>query len=216
MKNITRGFIIGIGLLCATSSFAEPDNLDLFKRSLIRYHDSGQYDREHLRTFQKAKRYLLARAKSHSDDDKPLAIVLDIDDTCLSNYPDLAKIGFGSLTLLTSAGLAEDPALPGCVDLYDTAQENDVAVFFITGRRKNLEYATAENLKKVNITKWDGIVFKPDDYNEPSVIPYKSQARAQIAKDYDIILTIGDQYSDLKGGYADQAYKLPNPFYYLP
>ena len=26
----------------------------------------------------------------------------------------------------------------------------------------------------------------------------------------------GDQFSDLKGGHADKAYKLPNPTYYLP
>jgi len=37
-----------------------------------------------------------------------------------------------------------------------------------------------------------------------------------VAQGYDILLTIGDQYSDLKGGYADKGFKLPNPMYYLP
>jgi len=36
------------------------------------------------------------------------------------------------------------------------------------------------------------------------------------AQGYTIIVNVGDQQSDLDGGYAERAYKLPNPFYYLP
>ena len=31
-----------------------------------------------------------------------------------------------------------------------------------------------------------------------------------------ILLTMGDQLSDLNGGYAERTFKLPNPVYYLP
>ena len=30
------------------------------------------------------------------------------------------------------------------------------------------------------------------------------------------MLNVGDQWSDLQGGYADHVLKLPNPTYYLP
>ena len=33
---------------------------------------------------------------------------------------------------------------------------------------------------------------------------------------FRIIANFGDQFSDLKGGSADRAVKLPNPTYYLP
>ncbi len=33
---------------------------------------------------------------------------------------------------------------------------------------------------------------------------------------YDIVGNFGDQFSDLKGGYADHTFKLPNPNYFLP
>lgn len=215
MKKIVGGLLILV--LCSTKSFAEPKNLTFVKMDLIHYHDSGQYEREHLQVFQKANRYLLNRIKSHKEKDKPLAVVFDIDDTCLSNYPDLLEIGFGKLNLLTSAKDAADPILPGCPLLYKTAQDNNVAVFFITGRHPDLTSATVENLKKYNITQWKNMVFKPNDYKEASVIPYKSQARANIVKQgYDIVLSIGDQLSDLRGGYADRTFKLPNPYYYLP
>jgi len=45
---------------------------------------------------------------------------------------------------------------------------------------------------------------------------FKTAARAEVAKDFTIILNLGDQQSDLDGGNADKAFKLPNPFYYIP
>ena len=33
---------------------------------------------------------------------------------------------------------------------------------------------------------------------------------------YTVILSMGDQLSDLEGGYAERTFKLPNPVYYLP
>ena len=33
---------------------------------------------------------------------------------------------------------------------------------------------------------------------------------------YTILLSIGDQQSDLDGGYAERTFKLPNPVYFLP
>jgi predicted secreted acid phosphatase len=48
-------------------------------------------------------------------------------------------------------------------------------------------------------------------------IQYKSGTRAYIeSKGYDIVADIGDQFSDLEGGFADKVFKMPNPNYYLP
>lgn len=45
---------------------------------------------------------------------------------------------------------------------------------------------------------------------------YKSGERAEIEADgYRIIANVGDQESDLQGGHADRAFKLPNPFYFI-
>ena len=33
---------------------------------------------------------------------------------------------------------------------------------------------------------------------------------------YTIVLSMGDQQSDLDGGYAERTFKLPNPVYFLP
>jgi predicted secreted acid phosphatase len=50
-----------------------------------------------------------------------------------------------------------------------------------------------------------------------ATIQYKSGTRAYIeSQGYDIVANFGDQYSDLLGGFADKAFKMPNPNYYLP
>jgi predicted secreted acid phosphatase len=50
-----------------------------------------------------------------------------------------------------------------------------------------------------------------------ATVQYKSGTRAYIESlGYDIVANFGDQYSDLTGGYADRAFKMPNPNYYLP
>jgi predicted secreted acid phosphatase len=48
-------------------------------------------------------------------------------------------------------------------------------------------------------------------------IQYKSGTRAYIeSQGYDIVADLGDQFSDLEGGFADKTFKMPNPNYYLP
>ena len=50
-----------------------------------------------------------------------------------------------------------------------------------------------------------------------TTIEYKSLTRKHVAaQGHRIVANLGDQFSDLIGGYADRAVKLPNPTYYLP
>jgi predicted secreted acid phosphatase len=92
-----------------------------------------------------------------------------------------------------------------------------VAVFFITGRREKERPATIKNLKAAGYDGWAGLVFRPDAAFNMTTADYKSGERAKIVEQgYTIIANVGDQQSDLAGGYAERAYKLPNPFYYIP
>jgi len=89
-------------------------------------------------------------------------------------------------------------------------------VFFITGRREAVRQPTTENLQEQGFKDWDGLILKPDASTQPTVT-FKSGARAGIEQQgYRIIANVGDQYSDLAGRHEDKAFKLPNPFYFLP
>ena len=81
----------------------------------------------------------------------------------------------------------------------------------------NLKKATEKNLNLAGYHHWTGLYLRPDDDKQTSIIPFKVGSRAEISKQgYTIITSIGDQQSDLKGGYAEKMIKLPNPYYLIP
>ena len=44
---------------------------------------------------------------------------------------------------------------------------------------------------------------------------FKAPERRKLTEEgYTILLSIGDQQSDLSGGYAERTFKLPNPVYF--
>lgn len=163
------------------------------------------------------------------------AIIFDADDTTLWTYDmedNAMHFNFDPVMQANDWVFPmKFPATPGMVDYVSAVEAKGYAVFGITGRRFVQEEATLGNLAKVGYTafdaenfytKWDG-----KDSNKPSyvtcaaactTVDYKANTRKYLEQDlgYDIVLNIGDQWSDLQGGYADAVLKLPNPTYYLP
>lgn len=197
----------------------EPANLSLIKQNLKQYHDSGQYAQDLANTTQEAMRYLEMRAAKQDFNHKKPALVLDIDETSLSNYPDMLKYDFGGTETIITAeeNQGDDPAIVSTLKLYRLAKEKHIAVFFVTGRQESAREATVKNLQCAGYTNWDGLFLRTKEFAHTSAILYKTAIRKQITdQGYDIILNIGDQKSDLTGGYADKGVKLVNPYYFIP
>lgn len=143
-----------------------------------------------------------------------LAMVLDIDETSLSNYTGLLASGFSSTGTVTPAVTGTGTAIAPTLALYRDARSHGVAAFFITGRPSQIQSITEQNLKSQGYSQgWDGLSFKPSSSGTET---FKSSQRAKIEQQgFDIALNIGDQESDLDGGHADRDFKLPNPFYFI-
>ncbi|HAT7072998.1 TPA: acid phosphatase [Legionella pneumophila] len=208
-------------LILSTPIQAEPPNLSLIRKEIKNYYDSGLYYHELERTIKLAQEYIHQQYLINKNNKHPqkLAIVLDIDETSLSNYDKMVKRDFtGSKEQIHKEILAANsPAIKPMLTLYKNALKKGIKVFFVTGRQESERDATRANLIKAGYTKWAGLYLRPNGYSSPSIIPFKSKAREMIAKKgYTIIASIGDQYSDIQGGYAKKGFKLPNPFYYLP
>jgi acid phosphatase len=219
---IHTGIALAILVLSTHSAFAkEPKNLQITKNNLIKYHDSGEYQKDQSKVIDQAMLYLKNRlaTEEKKQSQKKLAVVLDIDETALSNYPDMLLMGFGGTyqQIIAAEGNGTDPVIPATLELYRYAKANKIAVFFVTGRTESSRDATIKNLDHAGFKEWDGITFKSENYHEKSVVPYKQGARKDIEKQgYTIILNIGDQESDLMGQHADKTFKLPNPYYFIP
>jgi hypothetical protein len=94
------------------------------------------------------------------------------------------------------------------------ARRRGVKVVFITGAPEPLEASRAQNLRWVGFRGPFEVVGRPLGDRRESVVPYKRGARRALARrGYRILVNVGDQRSDLQGGYARRAVKLPNPIY---
>lgn len=221
-KTITQILIaISCIVLLSSPSFSEPANLSLLKKEIQTYHDSGLYEKELEQVIAQAKAYIIKQAmiNERQTNKKKLAIVLDIDETSLTNYSKIIKRDFvgDRIQIHREILAANSPAISPMLSLYDAVMKQGVHVFFVTGRSMSELKATRANLLRAGFNHWAGLYLRPDGYKPSSIIPFKTQARKSITKQgYTIIASIGDQQSDLVGGYMQKGFKLPNPFYHLP
>jgi len=190
-------------------------NLGVVKGEINDYRSSGRWDAEIVRVADECTR--LAR-EAAGQGPRP-AVVFDIDETLLSNWPYMQEYDFARVPSLFAvwADKSECPAIDPVKRFYLAMRDAGVATFVITGRGEPLRAATVRNLERQGITGWDGISFRPATDHDRSIVPFKSGERARIeASGYIIVANIGDQDSDLAGGHALHACKLPNPAYFIP
>jgi predicted secreted acid phosphatase len=201
----------------ATAVSPEPTNLSIRKRQVVAYVNSGQYAQEIARVALEANKHLAKRAPKLAAANRKLAVVFDIDETTLTNYQHVLSNDFGYVPKIWDSWVDEGRAhaIIPVQTVYDTAVRMKIDVFFITGRKESGRVATERNLREVGYETWTGIYYLPEKY-EGSTRGFKTGIRRKLAADgYLILANIGDQLSDLEGGYAEKTFKLPNPFYLI-
>jgi acid phosphatase len=150
-----------------------------------------------------------------------LALVLDIDETSLTNYCEMKREDYGFISVPFNEWAVSpeaDMPLPGTLRLFNAARAAGVEVFFITGRPGQQKAATAKNLEDAGYKGWKGLALREGPQKTMATVAYKSEERKKIVDaGYRIVMNVGDQWSDLNGdAKGEVSVKLPNPFYYLP
>jgi predicted secreted acid phosphatase len=196
---------LALGAATAAAPASEPP-APATPEEIEAYRSSGEWEADLTAQIERAKAYLADRI------DDRAAIVLDIDDTSLSNYDCLKAVDFDR----AAADCADLPAIPQTLRLYRYARAHDVRVFFITGRRERAREDTVDNLKAEGYTRWKGLRMRPDDQPASRRDGWKARTRRAIERrGYRIVVNLGDQRSDLDGGHALRRFKLPNPMYVI-
>jgi len=201
-----------------------PLNIGTVKDLLLEYHQK-YYDIDVAAVLDSAQKFVEQNATSSR---RP-ALVLDIDETSLTNWPNLLADNFGFVAegtcdvlpagpcgfnqwILKSSAKPIEPARK----LFDAAKANGVALIFITGRPDKQRDATILNLNRAGFEGWTELRTRPDRDDLLSVQVYKTAERTKVeAEGYTIIANVGDQISDLEGEHSGCTFKVPNPFYFI-
>lgn len=204
----------------------QPANIGDLKFAATDYYDSGAY----LTDLQLAAAPAIAWITEEAPRlDRP-AVVFDIDETALSNWEAIKANDFGRVIDGPCDRLPEGPCgwrawdlraqstvIQPTMDIFTAARDRGAAIFFITGRDETQRTATERNLQAVGYTGYTQLIMEPPGAHYVSAADFKAPQRAQIEqRGYTIIANIGDQPSDLDGGYSERTYLLPDPFYRIP
>lgn len=166
--------------------------------------NSGEAMSLEYQAYNTATRNLQEMVKTPSS--KPKAVILDIDETCLSNAPGngyqiVNGTSFNVNEWNKWVQSAQATAIPGAVAFTQAAKAAGVQVFYVSDRIPDQLKATQENLDKLGFA----------DANEPGhivldpVADQNKQSRFDaIEKNYDVIMFFGDQLTDMGGAYMNK------------
>lgn len=201
-------------LIIFWGSESRPKNLSFAKQEIEEYYEKGHFERDVKIVVDKALSYFKSRICCNAQS----AVVFDIDDTILWSYYDMKDINFGFVPKLFHEWVlqAKTPLVPHVKRLYDFFVSRGCQIILLTGRRFDEREATMKNLQDLGFHKIDLLIMRDEDELETKAIDYKSEHRRLLEeKGYRIIATIGDQLSDLEGGYAHYKVKIPNYTYII-
>lgn len=202
---------LSIVLFFACEKNEKPINLSIAKEEVRQYYESGKFDLELNAVIKEAKeKFGKAEFKTNS------AIVFDVDETALDNYGLAEEMGFGYVYEMNKKWNAEfkAPAIEQVKELYDFLLSKGAKIIFLTGRNFKEYEATYQNLKNAGYTKFDTLITQIGDEKKMKTKEFKSSKRVWLTKHgYDIIGTVGDQWSDLEGEYHGIQIKIPNYLY---
>ena len=177
--------------------------------SVLYAQSSAEYEASNIQTYVNAKSALdralndvtwtAAIEQKDNFENKPPAIILDIDETVLNNVPFQARSIIDGQSYPTGwlDWMLEESsdAVAGVSDFLEYSQSKGVKIFYVTNRIAVAEDATRNNLKKLGLpldTDRDVLLMK----DENGWTSDKVSRRKLVAKDYRILLLIGDQLGD--------------------
>jgi 5'-nucleotidase (lipoprotein e(P4) family) len=136
----------------------------------------------------------------------PPAVILDIDETVLDNsiYDSRNILTGGVFNESTWFAWTQERAatpIAGALEFLRYAASRGVEIFYVTSRTMAEEEATRDNLAKYGFPlnpAIDTVLTKGEGSAEPT--SDKQARRALIARDYRILLLIGDDFNDFISG----------------
>jgi 5'-nucleotidase (lipoprotein e(P4) family) len=206
-------FILIIFFVVSCSSGPQIINLDQSKALVQEYYESGRFVADMVMIVNDAIDHL-----SNQELNESSTVVLDIDETVLSNYNHTKEIGFGFRIDIWNEWLNQGNAqvVPQMKRFYDYLISKKIKIVFLTGRYEATRESTIRNLTNQGFTQFDTLITRSLSEEKLPAAKFKEGKRIELSeKGYNIIMCVGDQMSDLEGKYVGYKVKLPNYLYKL-
>jgi len=136
----------------------------------------------------------------------PPAVVLDVDETILDNsgyqaWNAVKDTTFDPKTWTSYVNTVTSLAIPGAVEFSRYADSKGVKVFYVSNRTAEEEPATRKNLERFGFPLDGSIDTVLTAREKPDWGSAKGVRRAFIAKEYRVLLNLGDNFGDFVDEY---------------
>lgn len=136
--------------------------------------------------------------------DREKWVVFDVDETLLTGAHLQGRAFF------QAQAMGRLHPIPTMIDLYNQLSRMGIKIAVITARHPGLMAVTERNIIEAGARGRATLYMKPRKMDKEE---FKTKVRAQIYADGGIILAnIGDQETDLNGGYAEHTFLLPSTY----
>lgn len=204
-------------MLLFSCTTKRPINLSVTKEEVKQYYESGKFDEELNKVIADAKKEF-EKVEFKESAKGGSVVIFDVDETALDNYGLAEQMGFGYVYELNKQWNAElkAPAIPQVKELYDFLLSKGAKIIFLTGRNFFEYEVTYQNLVKEGYTVFDTLITQIGDETKMKAKDFKSGKRVWLTgQGYDIVGTVGDQWTDLEGEYHGIQVKIPNYLYII-
>jgi 5'-nucleotidase (lipoprotein e(P4) family) len=196
-KRIIISGIIVSSVLSGCRQGAQTNTQEHLLQSVTWYQQSAEMKAIYIQSYNWASRVL--KEKAEQVQGKPIAVILDIDETMLDNSPQTARqivdgVPFSDEIWDEWCLLSKAEPLPGALDFTSEAADMGVELFYISNRDIHLLDVTIKNLESCGFPYADGehVLLKTDR-------PSKDDRRSKVRQTHDVVLLIGDNLGDFSG-----------------
>ena len=186
-------------------------NLRTSKDIVKDYYETGKYTEEMNEVIKDAKeKFDKVEVKNNS------VVIFDVDETALNNYGLAKQMDFCYVYDLNKKWNEElkAPAIKETQDLYFYLLNKGFKTIFLTARNSNEYNVTYKNLIQEGYTGFDTLITQSKEDQKLKSQEFKSKVRTELTNQgYEIVGTVGDQWTDLNGPYSGIQIKLPNYLY---
>ena len=213
MRTRLRYMLVVIACIPSAQSAEEPAlewlNATLWVQTSVEYRASARqaYELAKLRLDQALAdpTWTAALEQKAVDPKARPAVILDVDETVLSNLPfegELIRRGGNFSPALWKQWVSQAAAepIPGALDFCNYAKRNGVTVFYVTNRKHEDEAGTRLNLERREFPLAEDMDVLLTKNERKAWASDKTTRRAHVASTHRILLLIGDDFNDFVSG----------------